>query len=171
MFLDAIALETTLPCLAEPGKIIVIGKPNHLLTDVIPYLASLPNVIAYHPEACALTIRRQHGFITLNADKVYITQVKDVGEGLELLKALADAINATWEHRAELVAATVMRSAPRLLDIWALLPQTNCKQCGEATCMAFAAALLQRMKLLAECPVLGSDPASDERQAALNSML
>lgn len=171
MFLDAITLVKTLPCLAEPGKIIVIGKPGQPLINVIPYLATLPNVIAYNPETCALTFRRQHGFITLNADKVYITQVKDVGEGLELLKALADAINATWEHRAELVAATAVRRAPRLLDIWALLPQTNCKQCGEATCMAFAAALLQRKKLPTECPVLGSDPAFDERQAVLNSML
>ena len=171
MFLDTITLVKTLPCLAEPGKIIVIGKPSQPLADVIPYLATLPDVIVYNPETCTVTFRRQYGFMTLYPDKVYITQVKDVEEGLELLQALVDAVNATWTHRAELVAVTAARSAPRLLDIWTLLPQTNCKQCGEVTCMAFAAALLQQKRLPAECLVLVSDPAFGERQATLVAML
>jgi len=171
MFLDAITLIETLPCLAEPGKIIVIGKPSQPLTDVIPYLAALPGVIAYNPKTCTVTFRRQHGFMTLYSDKVYITQVQDVEEGLELLKALTDAINATWLHRAELMAVTAARSAPRLLDIWALLPQTNCNQCGEATCMAFAAALLQQKRSLTECASLIADPLFGERRASLEAML
>jgi hypothetical protein len=36
MYLKAIALTRTLPCLAEPGKIIVIGRPNRALAEVIP---------------------------------------------------------------------------------------------------------------------------------------
>jgi ArsR family metal-binding transcriptional regulator len=109
--------------------------------------------------------------MTLYTDKVYITQVKDVGEGLEFLKALVDAINATWSHRAALVAVTTVRSAPRLLDIWTLLPQTNCRQCGEATCMAFAAALLQQKRSLAECLSLAADPSFGERRVTLEAML
>lgn len=149
----------------------MIGNPSQLLTDVIPYLATLPDVIVYNPVTCTVTFRRQHGFMTLYADKVYITQVQNVDEGLELLKALADAINATWSHRAELVAVTTAQSAPRLLDVWTLLPQTNCKQCGEATCMAFAAALLQQKRLLAECLSLTADPLFGERRATLEAML
>jgi ArsR family metal-binding transcriptional regulator len=72
---------------------------------------------------------------------------------------------------SELVAVSAVRRAPRLLDIWALLPQTNCKQCGEATCMAFAAALLKRDKNVSECPLLASDPVFIERQSTLESML
>jgi ArsR family metal-binding transcriptional regulator len=170
-YLESIALVKTLPCLAEPGKIIVIGKPSRLLDDVIPYLATLPGVIAYNPETRTLTFRRQPGFLTLYPDKVYITQVKNAKEGLELLKALAEAINATWEHRIELVAATAARRAPRWLDIWSLLPQTNCKQCGELTCTAFAAALLQEKRLLSECLPLLSDAAFFDRRATLEAML
>ena len=171
MFLDTITLVKTIPCLAEPDRIIVVGKPSQPLIEIIPYLATLPDVIVYNPETCTLTFRRQHGFMTLSSDKIYITKVKDVDEGLELLKVLTDAINATWAHRAELVAVTAARTAPRLLDIWTLLPQTNCQQCGEATCMAFAAALLQQKKLLTECPVLVSDPSFGERRATLEAML
>lgn len=149
----------------------MVGKPSQPLNQVILCLATLPEVIVYNPEACALTFRRQHGFMTLSSDKVYITKVKEVEEGLELLKVLTDAINAAWAHRAELVAVTAARIAPRLLDIWTLLPQTNCQQCGEATCMAFAAALLQQKRLLPECLVLVSDPSFGERRATLETML
>jgi ArsR family metal-binding transcriptional regulator len=169
--LESISLTKTLPCLAEPGKIIVIGQPSRSLAEVIPYLATLPGVIAYNPETLTLTFRRPRGFMTLYPEKVYITQVKDSDEGLELFTALVEAVNATWEHRAELVAVTAARRAPRWLDIWTLLPQTNCKQCGEATCMAFAAALLQQTRALTECLPLASDPAFIDRRATLEAML
>lgn len=171
MYLDTITLTRTLPCLAEPGKIIIVGKPSGLLEDVLPYLATLPDVIAFNPEACTLTFRRPRGFLTLYADKVYITQVQDTEEGLALLGALRDAINATWEHRDRLVAVTQRRHVPRPLDVYTLLPQTNCKQCGEATCMAFAFALLQHNRELAECPPLQDGEAFADRRAALEAML
>ena len=170
MFLNTIVLTRTLPCLAEPGKIIVIGKPNRLLGEVLPYLATLPGIIAYNPEARTLTFRRPVGFMTLYADRVYITQLKSADEGLELLTALKDAINATWDHRAELVAVTVARRVPRPLDVWTLLPQTNCKQCGEATCMAFAVGLLQHQRRVIECPPLQADDALTDRRATLEAM-
>ena len=170
MYLDSIALTRMLPCLAEPGKIIVVGKPNRSLDEVLPYLATLPGIIAYNPEARTLTFRRPAGFMTLYADRVYITQLKSADEGLELLAALKDAINATWEHRAELVAMAVGRRAPRPLDVWTLLPQTNCGQCGEATCTAFAFGLLQHKRSVMECTPLQSDEALADRRATLEAM-
>jgi ArsR family metal-binding transcriptional regulator len=171
MYLDSIILTKILPCMAEPGKIIVIGEPSRKLDDVLPYLATLPNVIAYNPETCTLTLRRQPGFISLYSDKAYITKVKDTEEGLILFQALVDAINATWEHREALVAMTARKHAPRPLDIWTLLPQTNCKQCGEATCMAFACNLLLQERELEECTPLQVDEAYAERRATLIALL
>jgi len=171
MFLDSISLVRTLPCLAEPGKIIVVGKPSRPLDEVMPYLATLPGIIAYNPDARTLTFRRQPGFLTLYPEQIYFTQVKDVDQGLSLLTALTEAINSTWEHRHELVAVTRRRRAPRPLDVWTLLPQTNCKQCGEATCMAFAFGLLQQQHVMSECPPLQSDKALTDRRATLEAML
>lgn len=171
MYLEAITLTRTLPCLAEPGKIVVVGQPSRALDEVLPYLATLPNVIAYNPEASTLTFRRQPGFLTLYADKVYITQVEDNERGLALLAALVEAINATWQNRERLVAVTARRHAPRPLDVWTLLPQTNCKACGEATCMAFAVGLMQGKHAPAECPPLHGDAALADRLAALEAML
>ncbi|MDD5436521.1 MAG: acetyl-CoA decarbonylase/synthase complex subunit gamma [Candidatus Omnitrophica bacterium] len=38
------------------------------------------------------------------------------------------------------------------LDIYKLLPKTNCKECGFATCLAFAMALAQKKVSLDKCP-------------------
>ncbi|RPI81807.1 MAG: hypothetical protein EHM41_19860 [Chloroflexi bacterium] len=170
-YLNSIALTRTLPCLAEPGKIIVIGRPDHSLEDVIPYLATLPGVIAYNPNSLTLTFRRHPGFLTLYPDKVYVIQVQDVTAGLEVLDALREAINATWEHCAELAAVRTRKRAPRHLDVYSLLPQTNCKQCGEASCLAFAVLLIQQKHSLDECLPLGQDPAYLDRKETLEAML
>jgi ArsR family metal-binding transcriptional regulator len=171
MYLESITLTKTLPCLAEPGKIIVVGEPSQPLGEVLPYMATLPSIIAYNPSAQVLTFRRQPGFLTLYADKVYITQVKDNEEGLELLSALVEAINTTWERRHELVAVEKAARTPRPLDVYALLPQTNCNECGEATCMAFAVKLLMQEQSLEECTPLFNDDSFEERRATLEAMI
>jgi ArsR family metal-binding transcriptional regulator len=171
MYLESIRLTRALPCLAEPGRIIVIGKPDRPLQDVLPYLAALPGIVAWNPEALTLTIRRPHGFMTLYNDKVYITQVVDAAEGLDLFDALKEAVNAVWEKRAELIAVTARKRAPRHLDIWELLPRTNCGRCDEATCLAFAVAVLQHKRLLNDCPPLQSDSFFADRRATLEAML
>jgi ArsR family metal-binding transcriptional regulator len=170
-YLELVSLTKTLPCLAEPGKIIVIGKPDRSLAEVIPYLATLPGIIAYNPETCTLTFRRRPGFLTLSPEKVFITQVQDTEDGLELLSALKDAINATWDQRHELRPVMIAQRAPQHLDIYTLLPQTNCKQCGETSCLAFAVNLILHKRQLEECIPLQHDTAFVDRRAALGGML
>lgn len=170
MYLEKIDLARTLPCLAEPGKLQIIGTPSRSLDEVIPYLATLPGIVAYNPERISLTFRRRPGFLTLLVDKVVITQVKDNEEGAQLLAGLVEAINTTWENRAELIAVTRPSRMLRPLDIYALLPQTNCGECGEATCMAFAAKLFMRERAPDECPPLSADPGFEDRRAALDAI-
>ena len=50
------------------------------------------------------------------------------------------------------------------IDIYKLLPKTNCKECGLPTCMAFAMKLAQKKAELSECP-----HASDEAKATLGA--
>jgi len=171
-FLDALMLTKTLPCLADPGKCIVIGRPSRNLDGVLPLVAAVaPNIIAFNPAAGTLTLRRQPGFITFYVDRVMITQVKDVDEGLELLGAVKDLINQCWEQRDTIQPVTAARRTPRPLDVWALLPQTNCRQCGEMTCMAFAFMLLQSKRALEECLQLTGDPTFADRRAQLEAMV
>ena len=51
------------------------------------------------------------------------------------------------------------------LEIFKLLPKTNCKKCGKPTCLAFAMALAQKRAKLEECPDV-SDEAKEKLAAA-----
>ncbi len=44
------------------------------------------------------------------------------------------------------------------LEIYKLLPRTNCGECGESSCMAFAAKLIEREADLSQCKPLFRDP-------------
>jgi len=46
----------------------------------------------------------------------------------------------------------------RPLDVYKLLPQTNCGQCGESSCMAFAAKVADRVADIRQCKPLFEDP-------------
>ena len=50
------------------------------------------------------------------------------------------------------------------LDIYKLLPKTNCRQCGFATCLAFAMALAKKTVSIDKCPFL-----SEEAKVVLES--
>jgi CO dehydrogenase/acetyl-CoA synthase gamma subunit (corrinoid Fe-S protein) len=41
-----------------------------------------------------------------------------------------------------------------VFEILKLLPRTNCRECGEPTCMVFAARAAEGVKSAAECPPL-----------------
>ena len=171
-FLDSLTLIKTVPCLAEPGKIIVVAQPSRNLDGVLPLVAAVaPNIISFNPEAGTLTLRRQPGFITFYPDKVMITQVQDPDEGVHLLSTVPDLLNQCWDKCDTIQPVTAARCAPRPLDVWTLLPQSNCKRCGEATCMAFAFGLLQQKRTVEECPVVASDPAFADRRAQLTAMM
>lgn len=46
---------------------------------------------------------------------------------------------------------------PTVMELYQLLPRTNCKRCGYATCMAFAVELLARKKSIEDCPPMLED--------------
>ncbi len=168
MFVDFITLDDTRPCIADPGKIVVVGRPARAIDPVLPLLnAMLPNVISYNPRGGSLVLRRQPGFITLLPNEVYITQVKDAEQGIELLNAVCDLLNQTWERREQIQPRSEERRAPRPLDIYALLPQSNCRACGELTCMAFAFALLDSRRTLDTCGPLFKPQAAAQRATLL----
>ena len=169
--LNSLALVKTLPCLADPGKIIVVGEADAALGGVLPLLnAMLPNVVSYNPFAGVMTLRRRPGLITLYPRRVMITQVSGVEEGLALLAAVRDLLNRTWARRDEIEPRPEGRRVPRPLDVYELLPRSNCRACGEATCMAFVFGLLEARRRPDECPPL-ADQANALQRAALDTLL
>lgn len=57
-----------------------------------------------------------------------------------------------------------------LLDVYKLLPKTNCKKCGQPSCMAFASKLLKKEAKLEECTPL-FEPKYKSNLEALKELL
>jgi len=171
MHLESIKLKSTRACLAEPGKIVVIGEPSIELNYILPYLANLPGVLGYKPDIPVLTFRRKPGFMTIYSDEVIFTQVLDNETGQQLFDSLVQAINATWSRKDELQPVTEIRKPTRHLDLYELLPKTNCKKCGELTCLAFASKLFIREVDPEACLPLFEDEGHMEKRDILLSLL
>ncbi len=59
-----------------------------------------------------------------------------------------------------------------LLDIYRLLPGTNCKECGLENCMSFASALLDRKKKPQDCkPLFENEKYKEKREKLLDIIL
>ncbi|MGB9845945.1 MAG: (Fe-S)-binding protein [Desulfotomaculales bacterium] len=56
------------------------------------------------------------------------------------------------------------------LQVYNLLPRTNCKKCGEPSCFAFAARLVKQEAELAACTPL-AEPAGQENRHKLAALL
>ncbi len=54
------------------------------------------------------------------------------------------------------------------MEIYKLLPKTNCKKCGEQTCMAFAFKVVNREKQIEECtPLFEEEKYKKQREELL----
>jgi DNA-binding CsgD family transcriptional regulator/ArsR family metal-binding transcriptional regulator len=78
----------------------------------------------------------------------------DRDQALEFLERLLDFLNDLDSRRNSLQPNYKTWKPVPVLDIFRILPQTNCGKCGYATCMAFAAALSQEKTAADCCPGL-----------------
>lgn len=124
------------------------------LTAVLPYLNTVLKGYAYLTDPPSLTLKLPGKLVTVHPRLIAINIVKDAQEAEEILAWLKRAINDTWERRREIEPSFEVAPQPRVLDILRLLPKTNCRKCGEPTCMVFAVGLSTGQKTPEQCPGL-----------------
>lgn len=83
--------------------------------------------------------------------------MKDEAEARKIVEWLKREINDAWEDRARIVPSVKGAPRPQLIEILKLLPKTNCRQCGDPTCMVFAVRLAEGAKGVEACPPLEND--------------
>jgi len=160
----------TPPC--EPGAERYAAKA-HLIADiseVLPYLNATLRGALYLPEAAALTWKKGGHNIAFHTYEIATSNVEDREGAEKELKGLIDLVNRTWDRRAEITPDTTTRQRPTPMAIYKLLPNTNCKQCGESTCYSFALKLAVSQKKLADCPPLFESQYT-EKLAALQEIV
>ena len=82
------------------------------------------------------------------------------------IEELIALVNRIWERRAGIAPDYETHQRPTPMAVYKLLPQTNCKQCGEPTCYTFALKLAASQKKITDCPPL-CEPKYAKQRAAL----
>jgi ArsR family metal-binding transcriptional regulator len=155
MLIEGYDLEVfTPPC--EPGAERYAARARLIvdISEILPYLNATLRGAVYHSSANALTWKKGGHNIAFHAYEIATSNVEDRESAEKELRGLIDLVNRTWESRADITPDTTARQRPTSMAIFRLLPQTNCKQCGEPTCYTFALRLAASQKRLADCPPL-----------------
>jgi ArsR family metal-binding transcriptional regulator len=164
MLLDSYKITRVLPCLADPEKIRVIAEIAGEIHEAFPYLnATLKGCIYNHP-ALTLTIKKDGKLFTLHARHITLAKIEDEKEAEEILAWLKNLINETYEKRDQIEPNYSMAAELKALDIFKLLPGTNCKKCEEPSCLAFAVKVVGRDIEITKCDPLFSEKYQDKRK-------
>lgn len=164
MLLSSYNITRILPCLADPEKIRVIAEISDEIQEVFPYLnATLKGCIYNHP-ALTLTIKKDGKLFTLHAHHITLAKIEDENEAEEILGWLKNLINETYDKRGRIEPDFSKGADLKALDIFRLLPGTNCKKCGEPTCLAFAVKLVGQEIEIGKCIPFFSEEYQEKRQ-------
>jgi ArsR family metal-binding transcriptional regulator len=134
-----------------------IASLDQDVSEALPYLNAVLGGFEYLKDPPAVVFRSRGRLITVHGREIAINALNDEEEADKILEWLKREINQAWEKRAEITPST--EGAPKLqvLEILKLLPLTNCRECGEPTCMVFAARAAEGVKGAADCPPLKAE--------------
>ena len=121
------------------------------ITEALPYLNATLGGFEYLKDPPAVTFRIHGKIITVHPREIAVNALRDEEEAEKILEWLKREINEAWEKRGEIKPKYEGLPKPKLLEILKLLPKTNCLECGQPTCMVFAARVAEGAKGPEQC--------------------
>ena len=91
----------------------------------------------------------------------------DEDDAHQIISWIKEKINYCYNNRDSIEPSYDRRQKLSALDIYKLLPGTNCKKCGELTCIAFAAKLSGEDISIQKCEELFSGNFTEKRTELL----
>lgn len=121
--------------------------------EVLPYLnAELEGELDYRHKDKILLWEGDGKRHALRPREIAVSTFQDDEDGDAYAAGLVARINDVWRRRAEITPSEKgVAPMPKALDIWKLLPRTNCRKCGFPTCMAYAVELQKDRSKLSDC--------------------
>jgi ArsR family metal-binding transcriptional regulator/DNA-binding CsgD family transcriptional regulator len=129
------------------------------VSRLFPYLNAILREAKYYDKPECLEFILDDFKCTLYPQEVIASAFTGEDQARQFAQRLVDFLNDLYDKK-DLLQPNYKKFKPvPVLDIYKILPQTNCQECGFATCLAFAAALSKRQTSLDQCPGL-SQPIS-----------
>lgn len=144
----------TPPCDPSTQSFAAIAHFGADIGEVLPLLNACLTGAVYYPHATALTWRKGRLAVSFHASDISIANVEDREDAARELDELVELVNDVWSRRDQITPDFAVHQRPIPLDIYRLLPRTNCQRCGEPTCFTFALKLAARQRAPEECPTL-----------------
>jgi ArsR family metal-binding transcriptional regulator len=169
-FLKTITLCYVAPCMADEKKIRLIAYFNRDITEILPHLNAVIKGASYNKNASTLTFAKERRLINLYNIKITIAKANDIIDAWHILDEIKTLINKTYENRDGIKPNYDEKVKVTALQIYGWLPKTNCRACGEATCLAFACRLLLGEQKLAKCSPLSTESKFFENKKIMQEM-
>ena len=170
-FLKTMTLCYVAPCMADEKKIRLIAYLNRDITEIMPYLNAVIKGASYNKGASTLTYAKERRLINLYNIKITIAKADDIIDAWHILDEIKALINKTYEKRSDIKPNYEEKVKVTALQIYGWLPKTNCRACGEATCLAFACRLLLGEQKLSKCVPLSTEQKFAENKKIMQEMV
>jgi len=165
MLLDILNLKlVNIECMPTSTKFNAIVDLEVDIGDLLPYLATVIRGCTYIHGTGELNYMDKGHIIAIRSRQITVTALADEVEARQVCEDLRNMINEVDTQR-ESITPTLRKHA-RLdpLTVYRELPQTNCGECGEATCMAFAARVVSRELTANGCKILLENEYNGQRE-------
>jgi ArsR family metal-binding transcriptional regulator len=156
--------------LVEPGCSPGSGRWGVLITlqedisAVFPYLNAEFGHTIYDHQNKNLVVRDRNQAYAFRPEEIQIARADDSTHARQITAELVEKINRVWRERDRITPYFKDKRPVAVIDIFKLLPRTNCRKCGYLTCLAYAADLRQGTATLENCPHLAQPDYAENRQ-------
>ena len=134
------------------------------ITEALPYINSALGGFEYFRNPPAVTFRIHGKIITVHPREIAVNALKDEAEAEKILQWLQREINEAWQKRDDIKPSYKGAPKPKIIEVLRLLPKTNCRECGQPTCMVFASLVSQGAKTDEDCSPMDKDKREKLRE-------
>ncbi len=129
--------------------------------EVLPYVNATVEKGEFLPDLPVLVWRERGRKYALRSREISISNLADREEAEREAREIVERINGIWENRDALEPSYATWERPKVLEIFKLLPRTNCGECGVPACMAFASDLSKGKARPEDCPPLREEGCAE----------
>ena len=128
------------------------------ISPVFPYLNATLNRGMYMPARPALSWRHEGRNVGFWPDRIAVEHIDSQEEIREVVDGLVALVNDVWGRRDQIRPDETVHERLQPLEIYKLLPRTNCRACGESACYTFALKVAGGQVGASSCTSLCEDP-------------
>lgn len=147
-------------CIPGAMSVNAIAHLSKDISCVVPFINSSLGGSQCTSNPPSVTFKTEGKLISVQDHTITVNGIQDETHGRKIIDWMIREINDAWENREQISPSYELPKRPVLTELLKLLPMTNCRKCGEPTCMVFAVRLTEGAKDENHCPDLTTENRS-----------